>query len=54
MEDGISDLNEQTDFMGLEWSEAEHSEDERSASPIKSADGSIRQDIPDPEWTESW
>jgi transposase-like protein len=39
----------QTDFMGLERSEAERSEDERSASPMKSADDHIRQSIPNPE-----
>ena len=35
--------------MGLERSEAERSEDDRSPSRTKSAGGHIRQSIPDPE-----
>lgn len=49
MNNSIFKLKKQTDFVGLERSEAERSEDERSASPTKSAGGHIRQSIPDPE-----
>lgn len=49
MNSGIFKLKKETDFVGLERSEAERSEDERSAGPTKSAGEDIRQSIPNPE-----